>query len=50
MEKIKDVMLMNDIEELNNLYCKEQLEILNDIKKKNTNESYEGDDNDNYMI
>jgi len=34
MKKIKDVMLMDDIEELNNLYCKEQLEILNDIKKK----------------
>jgi len=50
MKKIKDVMLMDDIEELNNLYCKEQLEILNDIKKKNTNKSYEEDDNDNYMI
>jgi len=34
MKKIKDVMLMDDIEELNNLYYKEQLEILNDIKKK----------------
>ena len=49
IKKIKDVMLMDDIEELNNLYCKEQLELLNDIKK-NTNKSYDGDGNDNYMI
>ena len=31
MKKIRDVMLIDDIEELNNLYCKEQLELLNDI-------------------
>lgn len=51
MEKISNVMLNDNIDELNNLYCKEQLDILNDIHKKNTYKSYdENNDDDNYMI
>jgi hypothetical protein len=49
-EKISNVMLNDNIDELNNLYCKEQLDILNDIRKKNTYKSYEENDDDNYMI
>jgi len=50
MEKITNIMQLNNIDELNNLYCKEQLEILNDIYKKNTYKSYDENDDDNYMI
>lgn len=49
-EKISNDMLNDNIDELNNLYCKEQLEILNDIHKKNTYKSYYENDDDNYMI
>lgn len=50
MEKITNIMQLNNIDELNNLYCKEQLEILNDFYKKNTYKSYDENDDDNYMI
>ena len=48
-EKISNVMLNDNIDELNNLYCKEQLDILNDIHKKNTYKSYEENDDDNII-
>ena len=35
IEKIRSIILTDNIDDLNNLNCKEQLQILNDMKKEN---------------